>query len=528
MNAVIESRRWTHPDTGRALAILGAAAGPAARITSTAIYLLFLGGGITVWQIARIPQKGALAIVLLGAIGAAVIWALWFSRVAAVQIAGRSLRMPRIDANTGWALALAFVLTVLLPAALAGWAGVDPRIAYGGVIAGALAGALLMLLPGMVVVGAMTVAGWSVMVVAVLPIEWERITSLQVDADLFYRLPWLAAGLAVAAVWSWGVALGERAGSKTGMGRSTVRGLAAGAESPEHHSAHIELPDWVWPAGQIEPQGPARPVRAMGAWLGTPFASLSRSQLLIQLGAAGLIVVLIVACQLRDDALGLPIMTVLLATGVVMTVLQSGVRLDTVRRQRSAQWSELALLPGWGNAAMARVTLLRAVAAPTTAMAGGLLVLLLGLVAWRGGGFVGALLVTLAMCAVWLASLVTCLRPLAGKRLGSLWMIALCLTGIGVPMLTMFAGLSSERLQMNGLGWFAFGSAGCLAVAFLSISGVASWRQFQAQPHPFVEPRSSQTTSLPWFLEWSGLVKLLIALGFGAGIIIGVMLASSG
>ena len=499
MNARLAHRGWLDVDARRALAVLGAAAGPLPRYAAAALYLVFLAGGVLIWQLARVPEKGANGIVLLGAIGAALLWAIWLARVAAVQVAGRGLRLPRIDADVIWALGFAFVLTVLAPAGLASWAGVDPRIAYGGMMVGALAGTLLMLLPGIVVVGALTVIGWTVLVVVAVPLDWPDFAWPKVDLELFQRLPWAALALALAVVGCWQATLRDRDGSNRLMWRSAVLNFAtADAESGNDQVVRAQVPDWLWPTGQIEPGGPARPVRAMGAWLGTPFAPLSRAQLAVQLGAAGAIVTLIVAYQLRGGSLSLLsslLVGAALVGGVIPIVLQYGLRLDAIRWQRSAEWSELALLPGWVDAATARTLLLRAVFTPIATLSAGLLLVLLALAVSNGVDAIGVGLLVLAVLAVALASAVICLRALAGQRLDPAGMVGCCLAGIGLPVLSVYAGLSNLRGYLDGLGGLALGSAWVLALAFLSITGYRAWCRFQALPHAFVEPAAIAATS---------------------------------
>lgn len=519
-----------HPDARRALAVLGAAASPLARGVAVAIYLLFLAGGIVVWQVARVPEKGALAIVMLGAIGAGALWAIWFARVVAVQAAGRSLRMPQVDRDVAWALGWAFLVTVLAPAALASMAGADPRIAYGGMVAGALAGMLTLLLPGAVVGGSMAAAGWAMILGVALGVDWNVIDRLQANPQLWHWLPGLALVLAAGCALCWRAALADTRGSARSIWRSAALNFAAEASEPPGRRSGLEqMPDWMWPSGQIEPGGPARPVRAMGAWLGTPFAPLSRRQQSIQWAITALIVAGVAAYVVRGPGL-VPFTGVMagaaLVGGILGALVPQGARLDTLRRQTAGEWSELALLPGWGDAASQRSLLLRAVARPVGQVTIGLLVAVLAIALWNRADLVGTAMAVLAVLGIGAVGLVACLRPLAGQRPELGWMSGLCLLGVALPAVTLFAALSELRALLGSVAWSALGAGWILATAFLLATGHRAWRGFLAQPHPFVEVRPDARTS-----GWARLrreispTRLVIGIGFLIGIGFGVGLA---
>lgn len=497
MNAYVERSGWTDPDARRALAVLGAAAGPLGRWGSTAIYLLFLVGGIVVWQIARTPEKGAHGIVMLGAIGAVPLWASWFSRVLAVQAAGRSLRMPRTDSDTWWALGFAAVVTLLLPAALATFAGVDARIAYGGMLTAGAAGMLVMLLPGALMAGGIAGFGWLVILGAAVPQEWwpqAWLSQGSVSLDPLFvarQLPWLAMVLAALVAWRWRTLLDVAGRAERKPGRAAVLDFAhADAGTRDESDLTRQLPDWMWPAGQIEPAGPARPARAMGAWLGTPFAPLSRGQAAVQWALAG-VVVLVLCVVVFGNVDVHPFAALVfgcgLAGGLLGTVGSYGQRLVVVRRPRSAEWSELALLPGWGDAAAARTILLRTVLTPISQLAAGLVVLLLVALIPGGFGAGDVLLVALSTVAVWLAAFVGCLWPLSGRQPGGVQATVLYLVGVVLPVASTLAA-TTDLEQWLGAGAGIGGTlAWVFALAWLLACSRAGWRRFHAQPHPFLQ-----------------------------------------
>src|SRR5690606_23833068 len=143
-----------------------------------------------------------------------------------------------------------------------------------------------------------------------------------------------------------------------------------GADMTEPNQWQAWMLDWLWPAGQARDAGPESPQRAMRTILGTPFAPLTRSQVATQSGVVVLALAalaLMVTTDLDHEKLRSVLSGGLaggLGGGGMVLVGMYGWRLEQLRRRPAAEMTEFALLPGWGDAAQARRTLLLAAVRP--------------------------------------------------------------------------------------------------------------------------------------------------------------------
>lgn len=248
-------------------------------------------------------------------------------------------------------------------------------------------------------------------------------------------------------------------------------------------AASAQLPDWFWPAGQTAGAGPQDLVRAMRALVGTPFAPLSRGQLLIQLGVGALAFVYLLLGSLGEDGDAGPLVGGAIG-GLMVLVVMYGQRLDAMYRKRSAEPDELALLPGFGDAQQQRMTLARAVSWSPLWATVTLLVLLVAIGAAVGLGIPALALLLMTVIGVAMMMALACLRPLAGLRLDAWRMLLLAGPGMLLAMITMIYATRAA----------AFGTmAQVLAVLWVlgyAIGGAAlgsTVRRFRVRPHPFLQ-----------------------------------------
>lgn len=257
-----------------------------------------------------------------------------------------------------------------------------------------------------------------------------------------------------------------------------------------------QLPEWFWPAGQTAGGGPHDPARSIRILLGTPFAPLTRWQWALQLGV-GVLTVLVVGLYLYPAGRGGDFASqasgflegvveggvaggVLGAAGVMVGMF--GTRLDKMVRNPSGEMSELALLPGLGEAESATHLLRAVVGVPAVALLAGT-VLLLALMASTGADADGLAWGAAGCAGVGLLTAQVCLRPLAGLPMLRWWGYL----QVGATLLLVMATIV---LAINGLPGATF--AGVLLagwVAMLAASGLQvahALRRIRARPHPFL------------------------------------------
>lgn len=428
------------------------------------------------------------AALLPAAFAVAALWAMWFSRLLLLHIEARQSRVPGLARAIGTTLAGAGLATVALPAVALAWAGATPVLALSALAVAALGGLLFALLPAVLYL----LLCFAPLLLSLLRMLGERLpagVALPHWQPHPEQLPGLALALAVLAAWRWQACLRDAAhGTASTWGQPMIavqrhawswNAMLTG--SSEHWRAN--LPDWLWPAGQAGHSGPARPVRAIRSLLGTPFAPLAGRQRLIQFGFGALVLVFLIAAPAhadhRADVAGLA--GGVLGGGAVL-VLMYGQRLEALRRRRSGELDELALLPGWSEPARARGLLLRAVAwSPALAALAALAVLL---VVTAQAGLDGARLglLGLAVGGIVLTAALACLRPLAGQCLDGLRMLLVAGPGL---LLAMFSVVFALNMRA-GVPLVLVGSW-LVAYAALGSALFATWRRFVARPHPFLQ-----------------------------------------
>ena len=172
-----------------------------------------------------------------------------------------------------------------------------------------------------------------------------------------------------------------------------------------------------------------------------------------------------------------------LGGGGLVLVSMYGWRLEQLRRRPAAEMAEFGLLPGWGDAAQARRTLLFAAARPIAHAALWATVILAALCMVLGVGITGMAWLLVAVIGMCLLAMLACLRPLSGQAMLPAWIFVL----IAVAM----AMLVATTLVVTRPDWSAaiaeWLAGGWLALYLACGIGLAqAWRRYRARPHPFV------------------------------------------
>ncbi|MGQ4660738.1 hypothetical protein [Lysobacter sp. F6437] len=466
-------------------ALLGNSASRLMRVLAVALAVVFAGLGWLVLATVDKPERLSMALFLSG-IAVAALWGLWFSRLLLLHIEAHQSRMPGVGMAIAGTISLAFIATVLLPSLLLASGGVNPGVAVCAMTLAASVGVLTATLPRIAYI-ALCLAPLGIgllhgLYVRVVPAGAVTLPALQMQ-----HVVWLVGPALALAGWRW-FAIVRRAPAdatsiwwqpalfanpRTGGGFNwALSGDAASAQ----------LPDWMWPAGQTAGAGPDRPVRAMRALMGTPFAPLSGGQILIQLGIGVLVVAYLVMNTTGENANPGTLVGGAIG-GIAVMVVMYAQRLEAMYRKPGGELDELALLPGLGEVPERRATLLSAVArAPVIAMALMLLVLVgLGLITGVAPRMVG--LMVMAGIGVALTTALACLRPVAGLRMNGWRMLVLA-----GPTLLLAMGTILYAAQAKGIGYtpLVLALAWVLAYALLVVAIASAWRRLHARPHPLL------------------------------------------
>ena len=421
----------------------------------------------------------------LAGLATATLWGLWFSRLMLLQLEARQGRMPGVSSAVGTAAAIAFVATVVIPALLLAPAGVPVGIALCALAAAACTGTLLATLPRLLYMGLcflpalLIVAGR--LLEALLPAGLLVLPWRPELADIAWLLP----PLVLLASWRWhGITRGAGDHGSPWWQPAILTGAKPGADWGWYSGGKLaaQMPDIFWPAGQTGNAGPDRPVRSMRALLGTPFAPLTPGQLLVQFGFVALAIGYVALESAREGG-----DLSLLASGVIgvgaVTVLMYGQRLEALYSRRSTELDELALLPGFGDPAHQRATVLKAVALSPTVLAMLMLALLLVVVALLGPGWAATALLVTAGGGILLAVALACLRPLAGLDMNG-WRILALAGPVMVLALVTTVYAAADRIG-EGAG-MVFALLWVLAYAILGTMVVSTIARLRARPHPFL------------------------------------------
>lgn len=494
-NAMTPDRDWSH-SLQRSLAMLRACAPrPAVRVLCLVAVALLVAGAVLV--VVYGPEGGATGAVALVSFAVAAPWAVWCSRLLLLRMEAQAWRMPALPAAIPVALLHVLLATVAVPAALLVLlAGAEPLIAASCLVLAAMTALFAAMLPRWFYL-AMCFAPFAWLVLSSLAIRIWGLDALKVDVSTLFapwQLPWLAVIATLAAAWRWR-AIVRGAGTPRSPWRqpavlashASVWPGAAGA--PDAGQWQAWMLDWLWPAGQASHAGPERPLRAMRTILGTPFAPLTRGQAATQLGF-GVLAMAALALMASTDMDHEKLRSVVngglaggLGGGGMVLVGMYGWRLEQLRQRPAGEMAEFALLPGWGDAAKARRTLLLAIARPMALAAIWATAILAALCVAIGVGVAGMAWLLVAVVGLCLLAMLACLRPLSGQAMLPLWMFALIAIAMAMLVATTLVATRPDW-SAAAADWLA---GGWLALCLACSTGLAqAWRRYRARPHPFV------------------------------------------
>lgn len=420
---------------------------------------------------AGVGEAAGLAIVMC-VIAVALAWMLWFWKLVLLHLEARTSRVPGLARAVGVALLGAWLGTVVLPAILLARAGGAGMMALSILTIAAAGGMLVFLLPRALLV-ALCLMPMLLTAVARLPgtPAWPR---WQWDVA---QLPWMAAGMALLAAACWRFCLRWAEGDAKGawwqpLALAQLDALQTPNAAVTGHAEPWRM--WAWLYGGRTQAGPATPVRAMRSLIGGAFSPLTPRRLLME---AGVLLLLAVVLLPGGGGIGSGVFSgILIATCVAP--MAYGQRLVVLYRQHARELDELALLPGWGNAANARALLLRAVIAPPLIFLLLLIALLAVALSRMPPPSMDGRMLALAVAGGALLAALTCLRPLAGLRTDGLK--GLLVMGPGALVLPLgVLNVAAHRSDMLIVL--------LLACAAYALAVRATWRRFLRRPHPFLQ-----------------------------------------
>ena len=465
----------------RAAVLLECAAPALARKTATAVALA-LGGASALVFVLGDPSKHASVGVVLAACGVAVLWGAWFARLLLLHVEARQGRVPGLAGELFGAGALAFLLSVPVPALLLAGGGAAAGEAVCVLAAGACVGVLLATMPRifqlvLCLAPAIAIVAGDVLGLLLpdgLSFAWQPSMG-----DVAWVLPVLAA----ACVWRWhGIVHRRNDHLSPWWQPMLLSGAKPGADWGWYSGTRItaQMPDVFWPAGQTAGATPRRPVRTMRALLGTPFAPLSGGQIAVQAG----LLVLAFAYVAMAAVQGLRL-SMLAGAGVgcaAVMVLMFGQRLEALYSRRSTELDELALLPGLGDPAGQRAHLLGAVLLPAAWVAVFLVGVLAAVVVIAGLGPLHAIVLLLSAAGTILLTVLACLRPISGLSMDG-WRMLL----LGGPIAVLaLAGTTGSMMEGSTDGLLLLGALWIPAFLVLGTMTLSALRRFRRRPHPFL------------------------------------------
>lgn len=441
-------------------------------------YAACVVGGILALLLAHHGQNDGLAAAMFFAFGAALLWTTVTERGLRLMLDVRELRMPSIASAMAAVLSMLFIISVVMPAALLGLYRGD-FILFSALLSGAaLAGVLWMLLPS-------AMAIW--LYPAVFLFHLDRLIPRPrphdpYDAAFVWMLVML---LALLVFWRWQRLLGqERVPGVVGL-------LPLQSQSdPRINNPGARQTDVISGLASVNGLGPHRPVPAMGSFLGAPFSLPDWRQRGKGFGVwlaymSILILVLVVFSHtLKDEQAWFPWLALIAGSAVLATVIQTELR--ALYQRRDGAMIELALLPGWGDARRARRILLAVVLQPLVVVMLSVSLLMAALA--FGQGLLGKTLVETIIACIALgvasASVVSCLRALAGLPRASNWTVALYWIALAYTLMALMPLVYGNPL-FDSLLWQIV-IVWLVVIALMVLLALHAYRRFIERPHPFL------------------------------------------
>lgn len=491
---------WMHADARRGLSAILASGGRGLLGSVLALYLL--AAGLTIWN--PVPVIDNWMWLLWVTFFA---WALLFARVVVVAATLRRMRAPGALRTLWLALAMAFIVGVVLPSGVLALAVGEQFVRAVAILTcAAMWGLALAMVPGRIAYGMMFA-----------PIVFMNLLDGLLRKGLvavLNLLPpnaflWIASAVAGAVAWLCARGYLNTGGDETraawrepwvsSLMRNTMQAGSAGARGGWVANADVaqtyrNTPEWLSRINRAAAFGVAHrsPVLALRTWLGSPYAPLhprDRIRQLLYLGGM-LLVYPVLMIGVLDAGAGWKSF-VGIGTGFAgpmlafMLVLMFPLVLQQRRLRASAEYADLALLPALGDA---RSNLLRAVAGPVMVFAIGLVVLcVVSLFAVAGPWRSTSMGIVLAVVALVVMVASGCMRALAGQALGLAWNLPKLLTLLALMVVTFalqvpkFAPLlPANAMLLANVSWL-------LAISIYGAFGWQAWRRYRALPHPFLQ-----------------------------------------
>jgi len=465
---------------------------------------LAIGGAIAA-RLFMHKADGWLASASLLGVGMAMLWAFVFPSTLLLAVDARQLRLPGVARYAVVSLLVYALLSVLLSAGLLGLLGAPLGTVILLLVLCCLGGLLLQLLPRFVA----PLLGFTPMALQTLPGRFSLpgpttsgFTSWAAPAVLLlllavillgYRL--LRDGQPYDRSWSKPLLLQFRHLT----GRNGWTGLAGGGMDTTRQLR--DIPDWLRAGADLRDTGPRRVARSLRVAMGPLFMPLTANGRLKQWSFVlipSLLFVLLMTLQKDHDPhahamslWGRGSQFALIWFGAFGSAMLVALTLMTIQqrwKKINAELPLLALLPGLGNAAQAKRSLLRATLGPPMFVQL-MLVLALMLVDITGAhlGVPGMSLLLLAQFGSAGFLLAGTLATIGGRPLSNWALGLLALFGYALICISIFLPVTSihdVRLGMTGSAMLAAAWAS-LIVALLWL-GRRGWQGLQQRPHPFL------------------------------------------
>lgn len=444
--------------------------------------------GFSVFFLAVALLKGATPSLYPLALG---VWWMWVPRIALVHREARLEHLP----HAGHVLAVALLIACVPMLAAYLWSG--NALTFGiAVFWAALVLAVSMMSTRLIMVAYLTTLFVIVPVVAIV----AHLAGIDAHAQLKAAIGGTPAtgiivSLTVAAVLGavvmWrrfvrrDIAVGERIWSKplVMMTAAGMRNAQAGGD----WWTGMPLSSWILKETRVH-TGPMSGLTAIRRWIGYPFMPHTRRQQIARI-AAFVFFIGFLASLLRDNVqAGEHTDLVPVIMGAVTVVFWMYVqRLHQFMQRPTGELSELALLPGLGNADNARMLLLRAVSTTMRHEYVAVLAMTALLLAalWYGHVIAPAQVAGMALTVVEVLLLIHCatLAMLCGIRLRFGWrevLVATVALAIPTTTLTLFGGADAPHWR-----WLLV--AGCVVLA--AGGALIGWlhRRYRRRTHPFLQ-----------------------------------------
>jgi hypothetical protein len=460
------------------LHVLAAGSGRSERRLQVLVYALFalVAMALAAWMPGH-RRVGAILVLVL-ALPTFFLWLGWFSRLLLLQAHAATIRMPGMAAACVRALLAMAVLTVVVPGLLVAVAGADLGWAMACLACFAAAGLLLALLPR----GVAAMLGFAPMVASM--VGGDTLATL---LDWHAAMPWLAALLALAAAWRWARVSVDTARWDEptwqqpfvfAMGRRGSMSGSADLFDPKVQEAIV--PRWLRRMDDVGSLQPGQ-VRTLRALLGGVYTPVGWRQLLANAVLyAVLLLMMLRYFSLDHDTPWQMLLFLGLFGGGMALAWPFALRLQGLQQDHGGAMVELALLPGWGDAAQARATLVRAVMRVYGRAVLLVLMLMAGAAAMIGDPWVMALAMTSSLAAAAFGAWAW-LRPLAGQR----WTLN---PWTAAPLILFGAPLLGATVAAFGGGMLLppMLAAWLVMLAWAVLAATQAWRRFQARPQPFL------------------------------------------